>query len=800
MGKLKQYETSKITMTGMGQLSDAPFKEAQLSNQRVDAFLSSVGKTFFDKANVYAQDQAIKDAIASPITKEQIEQAKQTGGNPIEKFLTGGTTYNDAKKQVLGQQVAGELRLELDQASANILEQVRLGNITNQGEALEQLREPISAHGEFLSNIDPKLAEGYGAQATASAHNYLNQADTIIRNREEDKRQYNAQVMLENVVRDYQNFLLANPNMEQAKRDAYKDVIRKMARDTSFSLTKKQEAFSEQLDEALEYQDNGYYAKALAQKYRGKTIKEVIEALPNDQSVEASYYMQSVDKEAFARQINNELTYVNSEIAARDKIALRQLNEINKNYIAEGVRIPPAVIKEMYDLVEPGSELYETIDEMVKQSNEIELLNKEPLPNLIAELEDLQDRFINPDEDLSVQENQRRNLLQPYVNNMMKALKNDAVGLMGKRDGSLKELDLNSPTLAQDVLERKQLVERNAERYGFNDMAKDVMIFTKSEVDQFVNTYMASDANTRVAMLQIIDNEFGADNSAALLQLVQGGLPTTAELSSYFANPTLTSKLMSFDDEEEQKRLNTVAKERGYSYNDFRKEIANAVSDFENVVLANTPFSNRSIATQKLDNVKDALTYLAIHEMQTGNLSLNSAVKKAAAEFSDKFDIQDTYYVPKIYNGKEIDPEPIVIKAERIKDIHLADFNAVPFGSFNEIIDPDERDLEFRTQMVENGKWQVTADGTGLIFGITMQDGSFGPVQNAEGRFLTFKFDDTSMTVPFTNVDITVPKGETVIERRGRTTRARERLTMSADELRILQEKKARGKRVFGVE
>lgn len=116
-----------------------------------------------------------------------------------------------------------------------------------------------------------------------------------------------------------------------------------------------------------------------------------------------------------------------------------------------------------------------------------------------------------------------------------------------------------------------------------------------------------------------------------------------------------------------------------------------------------------------------------------------------------------------------------------------------------DIADEKERDLEFRTQMVENGKWQNTADGTGLIYGITMADGSFGPIQNANGNFLTFKFDDASMVVPFTSVDITAPKGETVIERRGRKTRAQERLTMSADELRILEEKKARGKRVFGL-
>jgi len=797
MGKLKQYQESGVQFSGMPQLTTAPIQEALAANERLDRFLASAGETFAEKANVYASEQAVKDAITNPITKEQIDQARQTGGNPIEQFLTGGTTYNDAIKKVLGQQVAGELRLELDQMSSDVLEQVRTGQITNQGQALQKLQEPISAHIEFLSGVDPMLAEAYGAQATASARNYLNQADTLIRNQEEEKRLFNAESMKVNVERDYQNFLLANPNATLEQKQQYKEVIQKMARDMSFSGTRQQEKLAQQLADGLQFIDDGHHAKAIAQKYRGKSILEVLNALPKDKSSEASYYMQSTDKDRFAKLINNELSYINSEIAARDKIAQRELRLINDNYLAEGQRIPPAKIKEMYALVGPGSDLIDQIDLMVKQSTQIEELNRTSLPELAEERDRLLAIKIDPNEDLTIDQNQRLNILEPYVKNMAAALKNDPVGLMGKRDGNFEELDLNDPNLANKVLARKSLVERNASKYGINDLDKDMMLFTKDEVDAFVNTYTRSDAQTRVAMLRVLDDQFGADNSAALVQLVQGGLPTTAELSSYFSDPTLTAKFMSFDDEEEQKRLVTVAKEKNTTYIEVRREVANQLADFDNVVMLQNPM-NKSIATQKLDNIKDALTYLAISEMQSGQ-SLSNAVKKAAGTLTKTFQLKDTYYVPTKYNSKEIDPDDIIAKAERIKDIHLADFNAVPFGSFMDIADEKERDLEFRTQMVENGKWQNTADGTGLIYGITMADGSFGPIQNANGNFLTFKFDDASMVVPFTNVDITVPKGETVIERRGRKTRAQERLTMSADELRILEEKKARGKRVFGL-
>lgn len=284
MGKLTQYQESGVQFSGMPQLTTAPIQESLASNERVNNFLSQVGQTFAKKANVYASEQAVKDAILNPITKEQIDQARKTGDNPIEQFLTGGTTYNEAIKKVLGQQVAGELRLELDQASSNILEMVRTGEITNQGQALQQLQEPISAHVEFLTTIDPTLAEAYGAQATASARNYLNQADTLIRNQEEEKRLFNAETMRANMERDYQNYLLANPNATLEQRQQYKDVISKMARDMSFSGTRKQEKLAQQLADGLQFIDDGHHAKSIASKYRGKTINEVLNALPKDKS------------------------------------------------------------------------------------------------------------------------------------------------------------------------------------------------------------------------------------------------------------------------------------------------------------------------------------------------------------------------------------------------------------------------------------------------------------------------------------------------------------------------------------
>ena len=59
MGKLTQYQESGFQFSGMPQISTAPIQEALASNERVDRFLSQVGQTFAEKANVYASEQAV---------------------------------------------------------------------------------------------------------------------------------------------------------------------------------------------------------------------------------------------------------------------------------------------------------------------------------------------------------------------------------------------------------------------------------------------------------------------------------------------------------------------------------------------------------------------------------------------------------------------------------------------------------------------------------------------------------------------------------------------------------------------
>jgi len=277
---------------------------------------------------------------------------------------------------------------------------------------------------------------------------------------------------------------------------------------------------------------------------------------------------------------------------------------------------------------------------------------------------------------------------------------------------------------------------------------------SNSEATGFVEQYKNGDQNMRIAMLQNLDAEFGDYNSNAMLQLTNAGLPVTAELSSFFNNPKLTERFLSFDSEDEQKRLKQYAKDNNITFNDVRRSIRDNLSEFEDVVMRGSRF-NTSVALDKMDNIVDVLSYYALNEMVAG-VSQGAAEKNAINLINNAFEIQDTFFVPLIYNGESIasSADFIAEKANLIKDFYVEDFGAVAFES----IDEDVTDIELNEAMIDQlknfGEWRNTADGTGLIYGIVFNDGSFGPVKNQQGEYLSFTFDDTSLRIPGTDKDM----------------------------------------------
>ena len=165
-----------------------------------------------------------------------------------------------------------------------------------------------------------------------------------------------------------------------------------------------------------------------------------------------------------------------------------------------------------------------------------------------------------------------------------------------------------------------------------------------------------------------------------------------AELSAFFNNPNITQKFLTFDSKEEQDRLKQFAKDKNVNFNTLRKDIRDNLKDLESVVMRGSSFNN-SVALEKMDNIVDTLTFYSLSNMSANpGKSENSARKDAVSLINNSFNIEDTFFVPLIYDGKSIasSADFIVEKANLIKDFYLQDFGVVAFQS----MDKDAAEVE----------------------------------------------------------------------------------------------------------
>ena len=282
-------------------------------------------------------------------------------------------------------------------------------------------------------------------------------------------------------------------------------------------------------------------------------------------------------------------------------------------------------------------------------------------------------------------------------------------------------------------------------------------VMTSNQSKQFVLNYKNGDQNTRVAMLQGLDLSFGDLNSKAFQQLLNDGLPETAILSSYFQNPQITEAFLSFDSKEKRTELNDFAKQNGVKFDKLQKDIrtSKAIRLFEDIVATNTG-ANSAETLEQMNSITEILTYYTLNQMFTeSDTGEVKARKKAIGLIKENFQIEDTYYIPKIWNGKKLldsHVDDVVAKTEIIKDHYIDQWGAVAFGSMKDDTLTIDIENEFKVNVKENGEWRNTSDGEGLIFGIILPDGEFAPIKNSNGNFLEFDFDDNSYILPGTDI------------------------------------------------
>jgi hypothetical protein len=174
-------------------------------------------------------------------------------------------------------------------------------------------------------------------------------------------------------------------------------------------------------------------------------------------------------------------------------------------------------------------------------------------------------------------------------------------------------------------------------------------------------------------------------------------------------------------------------------------------------------FANKfdtSTAADKLDRIVEVLTYYAANEIRMGN-RVTTAINNATALFGKQnFRLEDSFFIPKIYDGSRLSEAQVDFVVEKSKKTleYLDLWGVVSFGSKDDTIGQLELDTDMKDQMITNGRWVNNTDGTGIIFGIVMNDGSFAPIFNEDNQTLEIMFNDDSYTLPNTDIEMDFTK------------------------------------------
>jgi len=354
------------------------------------------------------------------------------------------------------------------------------------------------------------------------------------------------------------------------------------------------------------------------------------------------------------------------------------------------------------------------------------------------------------------------NYLKTIVSTRLEAMKTNPVKfIIDTNDEAKRLLDEFS---TEENLTLKAENKKAFVNYIYEEQVKmgnpdySIKVTSANEASSFVEQYLQSDAGTRLAMLQNAEDQFGDFFSKAMLEFTEAGLPETAELSSFFGNPELTKKFLSFDSNEEKKQLEEFVSLKDFPMIEIKRDILNDLEDFSSAVMFANKFDT-SFAADKLDRIVDVLGYYAANEIRAG-VKPKKAIKNASNLINQSFEIENSYFIPRIYDGVTLPNGQIDFikeKSKAIQEEYLDLWGVVSFRSLDEPnTDVELLDKEMKEQMLKNGRWVNNSDGTGLLFGITFGDGSFAPVFNKEGETLELKFDDDSYLLPNTDIRIQI--------------------------------------------
>ena len=368
-------------------------------------------------------------------------------------------------------------------------------------------------------------------------------------------------------------------------------------------------------------------------------------------------------------------------------------------------------------------------------------------------------------------EEQKETFLAEVIENIKSNREDDPVGYIFNIDDDIKNMSIeidnmtaefsapnvyDTSAMAQAKLELTETLIQKQKDLNI----KNIKVMTNDAAKSFVAAYTEAgnknDIPTMNDMMQTLKLNYDNNDGLALTQLLQSGLPYGAKVSYIFGDGELAQEGLAFDTKEEKDASIKFLKDNDVKIADIQIEIREQLKDFESILRRNVPLNSSGTLTE-MDNLVEYLSFVAANRMYGQKMDASEAAISAAQTFNDNFVVEDTYYLPKKIDGKNIGDgqlNKIVETVDILQKYYLDDFGAVAFKS-NFETDPVELSSKMYSQMLLNGEWRNMPDGENLIFGIVL-DGSneFAPIINANGENLIVNVNDTSELVPGTDIPI----------------------------------------------
>ena len=523
------------------------------------------------------------------------------------------------------------------------------------------------------------------------------------------------------------------------------------------------------------------YTDSYAGKVPAPQLNKIINSIPGKiETYQANKDIGDNPRLAFTELSNPDSKfYSNIPIEQRQRliknvkgILLPEVENEWKNYVAaaaEGKEPVPFDLNFAKKILKPQtitqmSNQLKTIDTTVKNTASLNSVSNKDLTSSLTQFKSEIDEKVKAGTlDFIIGEN-RKKYYNDIAANRQEQLKTDPAQFILTTNDEFKNLALeianetNPELINQMQINLANRFIEEQERLGVPSY--EVKVMPVGQADNWVNAYTNGDQTMRVSMLQTLESQFGSNTSPAMRQLLIAGLPTTAELSAYFGSPDITKIFLSFDDKEERNRLKTFGVDNNVKFNTLRSDIRTSkdIRIFEDIVALNGG-ENSSVASEKMSNIVDTLTYYTLNDMFVNGNNERVARTKAIALIGDSFQVEDTYYVPTILGGKRLNQnqvDAVVDKANVIKDHYLTEFGPVAFGSLKDKASSLEINEQFNINLKE-GEWRNTPDGESLIYGIVFPDGAFTPIKNANNEFLEFRIDSFGdYTLPGTDIQMNI--------------------------------------------